>query len=518
MDTAAPGKILANLELPPGKQLYNHEGKVILIYQAPDPQTKQLGWRYISREMFSQISGQGGCPPLVRLIERGKSGKKNLGFCYLWVDQNTGTIYWRIGELSDGKIFETISWKSYSREPGRKNKGIGSQGSVQEQGLFEGSRVWTEFLEKKKYKLLFPEDEVVGNQLYFYRSTEPELLTSKFEIPEAMLAHEFEDKRLPQGPVIVQPKYDGKRNLCGKQGGKIISASRGRKQAKSQHPHIHQQLEVVFYVIQEKISEFLDSPSTNSDGSQGVQRVMNPNCSFWVDGEVFKMGISFQKLMSMTQSSVNSNVDSKELDYIVYDLIDNGTNNQAVRLQFLQAVFTDPRVAALPNVKLSPWYLVEDHSSLPAYHTMLENAGHEGAMVRDPNAFYVQKRTYAVMKMKNWIREEWYIVGCDVAHGFHEGCIIYILNSRPDGQGITCRGDPCGPEIGTLESRRSQYQNRHLFVRNPPVVATIEFFGRSNTGVPRFPGVIAFNRDDFIPPADTGSQVSPGPVVQEPPQ
>lgn len=495
MEPSNQGRILANLDLPAGKQLYNHNGETVLIYQAPDPVTKEVGWRMISRQMFSNMVGQPGCPPLVRLVERGKSGTKNIAFCHLWVDQTSGLINWRIGELSAGKCFEHISWKQYSQEAGIKNKGLGSQGSAYEQGLFEGSRKWVEFLEKKKYKLLFPGDEVVGNQLYFYRATEPEMLTSNFQIPEAMLAEAFEARYLPIGPVIIQPKYDGKRNLCGWQNGQVINASRGRKQAKGQHNHLKEQAAVFFFVLQEKLGLFQDVQT-----EQGVQRQVAENCPYWIDGEMFSFGMSFQALMSATQSSVNSNVTSRNISYIVYDLIDDGTTPQLLRSQFLQMIFNDPRVQALENIKLSPWYLVPDHSLIPEYHKQFELAGYEGAIVRDPAAFYVQKRTRAMMKMKSWQREEWYIVGAEVATGFHEGCIIYIMNSKPDGSGLTCRGNPIGSDIGNLESRRAQWQNKHLFVKQPPVVATIEFFEKSTEGIPRFPGVIALNRTDFIQP------------------
>lgn len=477
---APSGRILADSNLPPGKQLYNNNGEIILIYQAPNPQTKQLEWKGINRAMFSQLSGVPGYPPLVRLVERGKSGKVNLGFCYLWVEAGTGLIQWRIGELAENRSFENISWKAYSQVPGVKNKNLGSQGSTEAQGNFEGARRWVEFLEKKKYKLLFPGDEAVANQVYFARATEPEMLTSNFQIPEAMLAENFNEAWLPKNEVIIQPKYDGKRNLSGWQEGKVIMASRGRKQAKGNHPHLLQQLTVVFQVIQEKFNI-----------------LGNPTCPIWLDGELFVFGASFQTVMSATQSSINENELSKQISYIIYDAIDNGTTPQVDRLKFLEMIFADPRIKSLPNIKLSPWYLIQDLTTLPEFHRYFVAMGNEGAIVRDPKALYVQKRTRALLKMKNWQREEWYIVGAEEATGFHAGCVVWVLNSRPDGQGLTCKGCPVGGEIGTLDSRRSQWQNRHLFIKNPPVVATIEFFEKSRDGVPRFPGVIAYNRTDF---------------------
>jgi len=484
---AESGKILANLDLPPGRQLYTHENQTFLIYQIINPQTKQPEWKPVTREMFTQMAPFQGYPPLISLVTRGKSGKQNLMFCYVWIDYTAGVIRWRIGELTEKKSFEQITWKAYERIPGVKNKGLGSKDTVHGQAEFEGSKIWVEFLEKKGYKLLFPADEVVGNQIYFARATEPEMLTSDFDIPDAMLAWPYEAKRC-NGPIIIQPKYDGKRNLYGRQKGQIITTSRGKKQNKSQYPHLKPQAEMLFFVIQEMLQEY----KVNEDGKTITY---NDTCSLWLDGETYSPNISFQKLMSATQSSVNQHSDSKLLDYMVYDLIDNGSTPQETRLQFLMRIFADPRVANLPNIKLSPTYKLADLSQVGQYHANFVAAGFEGLMIRLPDGLYVQKRTFSLMKVKSWITAEWYIVGAEAATGTHEGATIWILCDQADGKGRICKGDPCGPEIGTIESRRVQYQNRDRFMG---AVATIKYFEVSETGIPRFPYVLAYNRTDHL--------------------
>jgi hypothetical protein len=486
MQSPEQGKILANTQLPLGRQLVSYNNETVLAYQITDKKTGQASFRMISRSMFVSPQGLPGCPPLIKLVERGT--KINLCFCHLWVDAN-GMIYWRIGELTQDKTFEEITWKSYNQTPGVKTKTGGSQSSDFEQGLFEGSRRWVEFLEQKGYKLLFPGDEVVGNQLYHYRSNEPEMLTGAFTIPDAMLAEKFEESRLPAGPVIVQPKYDGKRNLVGKQktanGSEIVSASRDRKRAKSQLPHIHQQCAVAFEVLEEVASQLKD-PNGN--------RLYPDISSLWLDGELFSMGMDFQTIMSATQTSVNQNVRSKELDYMIYDLNDGGKLRQYDRLCVLARVFEDPRVKRLTSIKLSPWYLVEDKTTLSEYKKSFEAAKLEGAIVRNPNGMYVEKRTWDLMKLKTWQTEEWYVVGVEEATGTHAGCAKWILNSRRDGTGLTCKSCAIGGTIGNLESRRAQLQNAQIFMG---AVATLEFFGKSKDGIPRFPGIIGFNRTDF---------------------
>lgn len=465
------GKILADLPLPAGKAFMQHEGQTVLVSTMSDGSQTM-----ISKGHFQHYFPASDFPPLVRLVARGS--KSNLIFMYLWIDPDAALIKWKIGELTDSSTFEKITWKDYDQIPGVKNKGLGNQGDVYKQAWFEASRKWVAFLEKSKYKLLFPQDEVVGNQIYFMRSTEPELLTSKFVIPDAMLAEKYTESRLKPGPVIIQPKYDGKRNIVGLQEGRIINCSRGRKQDKSNYPTIKEQAMVVYQVINERLGQ----PGNLS---------MSP---VWLDGEIYKHGVSFQKLMSATQASVNQHQNAKNLDYVVYDLIDDGEATQIIRLQFLELVFNDPRVKALPNIKLSPWKIVYDHSTLAAEQTSFESMGFEGAMVRDPNAKYIQKRTWSIMKMKKFITEEWFIVGAEQATGLQEGCVIWILNSQRDGSGLTCRGIPAYGEIGNHESRKQQYLNRHMFMG---VCATIKYFEKSDIGKFRFANVIAYNRTDM---------------------
>ena len=354
---------------------------------------------------------------------------------------------------------------------------------------------WVEFMEKKGYKLMFPSDEVIGNQIYFSRATEPEMLTSTYEIPEVMLAEVFKPKFLPEGAFILEPKLDGKRGITMLHQGTIIQASRGRKQAKSNYPEIAAQAKVVFGVMLEKMGQggFLQpNPAT---GQNELVNYNTQTAPFSLDGELYVHGTDFQTLMSATQRSVNQSENAKHLIYVVYDIIDNGTSNQLLRNQFLQIVFDDPRVSVLPNIKMIPWKVTSDKSEIGGYQDACLKDGYEGVIVRDVNAFYKQgKRIRGMLKMKKWEDEEWYICGAEKATGLHEGAVVWILNSKKDCTGLTCKGTPSTGEMGTIESRRRQYEQRKQFMG---VTATIKFFERSIEGVPRFPSVIAYNRTDF---------------------
>lgn len=465
------GKILANAALPYGKSLVNVNGETVFQMILANGSAE-----HIYRQQFNSIA-KSDFPPLIRLVDRGT--KSNVILCYIWIDTETSLIKWQIGELTDTTNFSNIAWKEFSQIPGIKNKGLGNQGGILQQAWFEASRRWVNFLEKAKYKLMYPQDEVIGNQIYFSRSTEPELLTRNFKFPEAMLAQTYEENRFPSEGAIWQYKYDGKRNMVGVKEGEVLNISRGRKQAKSNYAAIKDQALLVFTVIEERL------------GSGGG---VPTDSNYWLDGEIYVHGFSFQKLMTATQASVNESHNAKELCYIVYDLIDDGTTKQITRLQFLELVFQDPRVKALPNIKLAPWEIIRDRSLIFSLNKAAREQKYEGLILRNPNGLYVEKRTYDILKVKSWITEEWYIVGAKEATGTHRGCVKWILNSKKDGTGLKCKGVPAGPEIGTLESRRQQLLHAHMFMG---VTATITFFEKSDKGKPRFPNVIAYNRTDM---------------------
>jgi len=465
--------IKANTILPANRQIVEYNGQSVFVYVVLNPQTNQHEQKFITRDMFTHLAGgQPGCPPIIKLIERG--GNVNIGFYHIWVEYPNGMIHWRVGELLNGKSFEEINWKLYHQEPGVKNKGIGSQSDYNQQGLYQAAERWVKALEQKGYKLFFPSDEIVGNQLYFLRSNNTDILTGDFEIPECMLAKDFNEKRLPPDPVIVQPKYDGKRNLLLKKNEQIISASRGKKMAR-ELPHIHKQGEILFEVIQEK---------ANDKGA---------SCKYALDGELFNPNFNFQQIISAVQRSVNENHMSKQMSYIVYDLIDDGKVSQLHRLQFLQDVFNDPRVAVLENIKLSAWYYV-NKENIGELQKRFEDAGLEGAMIRDPNAVYQGKRVWSLMKLKTWSNEEAWIIGAEEATGTHQGCVVWVLNSKADGTGVTYKANPVGDGLGDLESRKRQMENWRMFLGT---MVTIKYFGKSTSGTPRFPAVIGFNRNDL---------------------
>ena len=486
MEAPNERKIAANTILPQGKAYMVHNGETVFTYTKLDAKGNNKGVFMINRAMFSAFAqGNQEFPPLISLSTRGS--KVNACFIFMWIQKQPEMIKWISGMLPATGSWETIKWKPYEQIPGVKNKGLGNQANEYQQGIFEGSRRWVEFLETKDYKLMFPGDEIVGNQLYAMRSRNADILTSSFEVADAMLAQEYDEKRI-RIPFYVQPKLDGKRCMIGLKEGRIISASRNRKMAKS-IPHIDQQMMIVFQVMTVICAQ-----------SAGVEVKTINDSSYWFDGELYKHGMSFQKIISgVNRDAVSHNETTNTMDYAIYDLIDNGTLEQQHRLMLLSMIFDNPVVKQhCLNIKLVPTFTVNSFDEVTAIHASNKKAGYEGTMIRNINNKYQQgKRSYDLLKLKDFITEEWYICGAEQATGTQAGAVKWVLSNN---QGMICRAVPVGPEIGTIESRRQQFANQHLFMG---AVATIEFFSRHDgkdgenaAGAPRFPHVIAYNRKD----------------------
>ena len=138
--------IKADFKFPNGKGIVAYNNAIVFAYAIHDKTTGGQVVKIVTRDDFSRISGGvQGFPPLVRIFKRGSN--ENVGFLHMWVEQN-GMMHWIVGELLTDKTFQEINWKTYSQIPGRKNKGIGNAGGMFEQGVFEGSGRWVNFLEQ----------------------------------------------------------------------------------------------------------------------------------------------------------------------------------------------------------------------------------------------------------------------------------------------------------------------------------------------------------------------------------
>ena len=276
---------------------------------------------------------------------------------------------------------------------------------------------------------------------------------AKKEVFLPMLAASF-DKRKDKVvyPVDVQPKLDGVRCLAYWEGDSVKLMSRGGKQWNCCQ-HIIDELETVL-------------PKD------------------WVlDGELYIHGATFQEITKLVKKlrpeSVNvqfhvydvprAGYEQTELGGSTWDnrkislaLIDEFENCKSVKI-----VRTDYADCEQTVYKLQSEYLEE---------------GYEGAIVREMDGEYkFGYRSNKLLKVKNFMDEEFEIVGYTTGVGRFEGCIIWICETgNYDAELIQFKVVP----QGTMEERKATYDTADKHIGEH---LKVKFFELTDDGIPRFP-------------------------------
>lgn len=257
--------------------------------------------------------------------------------------------------------------------------------------------------------------------------------------PMPMLAHKFSDhKGKMEFPVFVQPKLNGMRMLFdGMEGW-----SRGNKQ-----------------VIPEVIKHL------NFDTS-----------GFILDGELMLPGnLLLQESMKAIKKYRPEL--SSQLVYHVYDIVDTDLP-YIKRYQLIQDICHN----APENIKIVNTVRADDETQVMHLHNLFVKDGFEGTMVRDPASFYeVGKRSYSLLKLKDFIDAEYRIVDVFDGDGSDVGLAIFELETA-SGARFNCR-----PE-GSQDNRRELFKNRKKLIGK---FLTVRYFELSKDGIPIFPVGVA---------------------------
>ncbi len=303
---------------------------------------------------------------------------------------------------------------------------------------------------------------------------------------EPMLAHKFDDKKRQQevmanlqqvdggtvGTVFSQPKLDGIRCIAMREGlftrtGKEITAV----------PHIHEELESFF----EKY----------------------PNAV--LDGELYNHAYKddFNKIIHLVrkQNLTDEHLEEskKMIQYHIYDAPVIGKDNPmrkggaytendnfSDRLSVLEAQFAYLRHDNL-NTKYEDALVIVETIEIVGreqldrcYEDYIE-AGYEGQMVRLDGP-YENKRSPRLLKRKEFIDEEYTILGYEEGEGNRTGTVKCFKFKNKDGKEFNSNVKGSFEYLAELLQRAEELIGQE---------ATIKYFNLTPDGVPRFPYVIA---------------------------
>ena len=261
------------------------------------------------------------------------------------------------------------------------------------------------------------------------------------EIIGAMLAKNIKDfKGNFNYPVYIQPKLDGIRCIGTRNG---LFTRNGKPITNCPN-------------IIKEVNEFLNN---NTDVEA-------------IDGELYKHSLhdNFNKITSMVRNSEEND----EIEYHIFDLIMEGNFSH--------------RSKRIPNetnyFKPVETYIGYSSDDIDTKHELFLSAGYEGSIIRFDTP-YEKKRTWNLLKKKDFVDDEFEITGVIEGEGNRTGAVGALMVKTKDGK----------PFKSNVKGDMSYL--KELFMKRDSLIgklATIKYFALTPDGIPRFPVTINIDR------------------------
>jgi DNA ligase-1 len=191
-----------------------------------------------------------------------------------------------------------------------------------------------------------------------------------------------------------------------------------------------------------------------------------------LDGELFSSEISFNTLNGLIKRVKVNEEDIQnrlKIKYHLYDVIEN--TGYETRSKILPNFASD-------NVLIVPtFYITATDENIKKYLEQFLSEGNEGLMIRQLGIGYESKRTWQLIKVKLFEDLEYKLV--DFAEDVRGGFVGAFVMEMKDGTRFNA-----GASGQSVETRTEMWNNRSNYLGK---MATINFFGVSEYGIPRFP-------------------------------
>jgi DNA ligase-1 len=167
--------------------------------------------------------------------------------------------------------------------------------------------------------------------------------------------------------------------------------------------------------------------------------------------------------------------------FYAFDIINNNTYHQRV-------IELDSLLIGLNNSRIVPWKIIKSEAELFSTHKKYVNDGYEGTMIRNLSSLYqANKRSYDLLKLKDFLDEEFEIIGWKTGKGKFSNIPTFLLVTR---EKKTFEAVPKGTE----EERGIYLAEANNYIGK---FATIRFFEYTADGIPRFPVLINIDRFSY---------------------
>lgn len=270
-----------------------------------------------------------------------------------------------------------------------------------------------------------------------------------------MLAHKFtEQAHKIKYPCFAQPKLDGIRCIAIIKDGKCTLWTRTRKQITSV-PHIIKNLE------------------------EGIPK-QDPGKEIILDGELYnhEFKSNFEKIVSIVRQE-EPDANHRVVQYHVYDVVTaQPFSKRAAVLRSMKTTWFDGSIVKVDTA------LVENEAQVTDLFESWRQEGYEGAMLRNSDGLYVNKRSYDLQKVKEFDDAEFQITGIDEGRGKLAGHVGAFVCKTADGKEFLAKMRGSTENLKKYFDDHSTWKGKKL---------TVQYQGLTGKeGVPRFPVGVSF--------------------------
>ena len=200
-----------------------------------------------------------------------------------------------------------------------------------------------------------------------------------------------------------------------------------------------------------------------------------------VDGELYSHKMTFQGIISSVKREQKSNL---EIGYRIYDVIplNQLSMPQNKRWEILHKIKRKIWAMKLDGYKIiieiAPYFTINNLDDVKELFAKAILKKYEGVILRNFAApYHFGHRSRNLMKYKEFLEEEFEIIGADEATGRDEGTAVFIMKTK---QGKEFRARP----MGTREEREDYLLNIKDYIG---LKGTVKFQEYTDDGIPRFP-------------------------------
>ena len=211
-----------------------------------------------------------------------------------------------------------------------------------------------------------------------------------------------------------------------------------------------------------------------------------------LDGELYSHQYhdDFNKIVSLCKKQKPTKEDLEEsaekVQFWAYDF----PTHKGVFSERYKALKDWMKTSDNDMIKLVPTYEVKSQADIDKYHEMFLEKGYEGSILRLDLGDYECKRSKQLLKKKDFVDEEFKIIGAEEGDGGRAGTIGFFIIEHDKVKGKTFKSNV----KGNFDYLKEVWRDRKKYIGTK---ATIKYFNRTPDDVPRFPYIIKLNREEY---------------------